>query len=464
LVLKGVFLERIHIKYLDSWLLKKSRKPLIIRGARQVGKSTLVRNFSKVRKLNLYEINLEKNIELNELFKKNNPAIIIEAIEDLLSKKMSFDRNQKNLLFLDEIQETPAAISCLRYFYEEYPTLAVICAGSLLEFTLNDYEYSMPVGRIEFMHIGPMTFYEFLKARGENYTLEKLKSLTDLKQISEVFHEKCVVLLKEYFFIGGMPEAIKTSIESGLETVPQIHSQILETYQNDFIKYSKKNHLGKIQKVFRHLYLNPCSKIIYSKISSDDNSRDLKFNLELLFKAKVATPVFHTNCSGIPLETTKSENVFKSLLLDVGLMNYFQKSTWISIKNMSTEKILTDGKIAEQFVGQQLLTLQPSYESPSLYYWLREGKSSNAEVDYIIERSPFLIAIEVKAGASGKIRSLHQWVKDTSHKKKKCVRFNLSRGGEELVKHQYEDHLLEYSLLTIPLYLIESLDQLVGPT
>jgi hypothetical protein len=457
---KGVFLERTHTKYLNSWLIKNNRKPLIIRGARQVGKSTIVRNFASSQQLNLFEINLEKYIELNEIFKKNNPTSALEAIEDILNKKILPKNFKQSLLFLDELQATPAAISCLRYFYEEFPNLPVICAGSLLEFTLNDYEYSMPVGRIEFLHIGPMTFYEFLMARGESYVLEKLISLTDLKLISESFHEKCIVLLKEYFFIGGMPEAVKASIDSGFEVIPHIHAQILETYQNDFVKYAKKKHLSKIQKVFRHLYLNPCSKIKYSNISSEENSRELKFNLELLFKAKIATPVFHTKCFGIPLEVTKSEKIFKSILLDIGLMNHFQKATWVSIKNMSEEKILTDGKIGEQFIGQQLLSLQPVYESANLYYWLREGKSSNAEVDYIIEKSPFLVAIEVKAGASGKIRSLHQWVKDTSCKNKKCIRFNLSRGGKEIVKYQFEDQLLEYPLITIPLYLVESLDLL----
>lgn len=244
--------------------------------------------------------------------------------------------------------------------------------------------------------------------------------------------------------------------------VLQIHSQIIETYQNDFIKYAKKSHLIKIQKVFRHIYLNPCTKIKYSNISSEDTARDLKHNLELLFKAKVATPAFHTNCSGIPLESTKADQIFKSVVLDVGLMNHFQKASWVSIKSMSEESILTDGKIAEQFIGQHLMTLQPIYEAPSLYYWLREGKSSNAEIDYILERSPYLVAVEVKAGAAGKIRSLHQWVKDAPYNKKKCIRFNLSPGSEEIVRYQYENQVLEYPLLTLPLYLVESLDRFIS--
>lgn len=455
-------MERKHLSYLNDWLKKKTRKPLIIRGARQVGKSTLVRKFAESNNLNLYEINLEKHPEMNEVFQKNNPKLALETIEDILGRKIVKEGAKGAVLFLDEIQATPAAISCLRYFYEEMSHLPVVSARSLLEFTLSDHEYSMPVGRLEFMHLGPMTFCEFLKARGEDYVLEKIQSITHLNQISESFHEKCVGLLKEYFFIGGMPEAIKVSIDSGFEVTSQIHSQIIETYQSDFVKYAKKSHLSKIQKVFRHVYLNPCTKIKYSNISSEDMARDLKYNLELLFKAKVATPAFHTNCSGIPLEATKSDLIFKSVVLDVGLMNHFQKASWASIKNMSEENILTDGKIAEQFIGQHLMSLQPAYETPFLYYWLREGKSSNAEVDYILERSPYLVAVEVKAGAAGKIRSLHQWVKDIPYKKKKCIRFNLSRGGEENVRYQFEDQVLEYSLLTLPLYLVESLDSFLN--
>jgi predicted AAA+ superfamily ATPase len=207
--------------------------------------------------------------------------------------------------------------------------------------------------------------------------------------------------------------------------------------------------------------MKPCEKIKYSNISSDDSARDLKSNLELLFMAQVATPVYHTQCSGIPLESTRSDKVFKPIVLDLGLMNYIQKTSWSSIKNMNEENLLTDGKIAEQFIGQHLLSIQPIYMMPSLNYWLREGKSANAEVDYILERSPYLISIEVKAGAAGKIRSMHQWVQEAPHKKKKCIRFNLSKGCEEIVTYQYINKTLSYPLMTLPLYLVERLDDFI---
>lgn len=244
--------------------------------------------------------------------------------------------------------------------------------------------------------------------------------------------------------------------------MPPIHDQIIETYQNDFVKYGKKSHLLKMQKVFRYLYLNPCKKIKYSSISSEETSRDLKYNLDLLFKAKVAIPIYHSKCSGIPLEATIDESIYKTLVLDVGLMNHFQKTSWQVIKNFSEEEILTEGQIAEQFVGQELLAAMPCYQNPTLNYWLREGKSSNAEVDYIIERSPYLVAIEVKSGAAGKIRSLHQWMKDIKHKKKIAVRFNLSKGAIESVTYEFEDETVQYNLNTFPLYLVSCFEKFLN--
>jgi len=450
------------LKDLEKWIQKKHRKPLIIRGARQIGKSTLVREFARINNWTLVEINLEKFLGWTDIFKQNKPELIMSAIEDLQQKKIPWlDPKAKILLFIDEIQAIPAAISCLRYFYEDFPKLPVLCAGSLLEFALSETEYSMPVGRIEYLHMVPMTFFEYLLARGESYILEKLQTIESTQQISLALHEKCLVLFKEFLFVGGMPEAVKMACEESLEQVSQVHELILETYQNDFVKYSKKSHLLKIQKVFRYLYLHPCKKIKFSNISKEDTSRDLKANLELLIKAKVITPVFHTSCSGLPLEASKDESIFKNLVLDVGLMNHMQKLSYQTLKHSSEIQLLSEGEMAEQFVGQHLLGLGPSYQNPSLYYWLREGKRANAEVDFIWEHSPHLMAVEVKAGAGGKIRSLHQWVKDISYKKKICVRFNLSQGAEENIEYQFEDQRLKYKLFTIPIYLIQNFEKFI---
>lgn len=446
--------------FIHSWFAKKTnRKPLILRGARQVGKSTLVRQFCEKNKITLFEINLEKYPHLNEVFKTNNPEKVIDSIEDILNIRLNSDKTkQQQLLFLDEIQATPSAISCLRYFYEEKPELPIIAAGSLLEFILNDHEYSMPVGRIDFLHMGPMNFKEFLQAKKEKYFIEKLSKINfkQLPDISEDLHKKGLELVREYLFVGGMPEAVATFVENGMDSVSQIHAQIVQTYQTDFVKYARKSHLDKIQKVFRYSFLNPCRKIKYSNISQDDLARDLKLNLQLLSQAKVVGKVFHTNCSGLPLEAGEDEAVYKLLALDVGLMNHMHNLTWKNFKKFGENEIITEGLIAEQFIGQHLLYRRKAFLEPKLNYWIREGKEKNAEIDFIIEVDSQMIAIEVKAGAAGKIRSLHQWMNDISFKKKQAIRFNLSKGTIENVSYQMASGALEYKLLTLPLYMIQN--------
>lgn len=437
---------------LDSWFKKNGRKPLIIRGARQVGKSTLVRQFAQNQGLKLYEINMEKQTELESVFATRKIDKVIDAIEDIFQEKIQ--PNSKSILFLDELQAAPSSIPCLRYFYEEMPELPVICAGSLLEFTLNDHKYSMPVGRVEFLYMGPMDFFEFLIAKKDQYFINKISKYKFNGELSDQLHQKGLQLLREYLFVGGMPEAIKSSIAAGIDSVPAIHAQILQTYQADFVKYTRKNHLNKIQKVFRYIFMNPCQKIKYVNISRDDISRDLKENLQLLIQARVATPVYHSSCAGLPLEANENEDVFKILALDVGLMNHAQGLKWNSFKNYDEYEIVTEGVIAEQFIGQHLLFSKNSYLEPRLNYWLREGKSTNAEVDFIIEKNGQMTAIEVKAGSAGKIRSLHQWMKDIKYKKKSAIRFNFSKGGTEKVAHLIDEKKVEYSLLTIPLYAI----------
>lgn len=444
--------------YLKTWLKKTThRKPLVIRGARQVGKSTLVRQFCKSNKIHLYEINLEKHGHLNSIFASFDIEKVIDALEDVLDERV--EARGRSMLFLDEIQAAPAALACLRYFYEERPDLPVIAAGSLLEFLLDEPTHSMPVGRIEFLHMGPMNFIEFLRAKKEIFFLEKLMKMSLLKSnsVSDEFHQKGLSLVREFMFVGGMPECILSLISDGIDSVPAVQSQILQTYQSDFFKYAKKTHLEKIQKVFRYAFMSPCRKIKYANISNEDSSREIKFNLQLLAQAKVVHRVSHTTCSGLPLEASENEAIFKLLALDVGLMNHMQGLTWKSFKGYGEEEIVTEGVIAEQFVGQHLLYRREPYLEPKLNYWIREGKENNAELDFVIEKEGFIYAIEVKAGAAGKIRSLHQWMSDISYKKKKAIRFNLSKGGLENLRYKMPTRDLEYTLLTLPLYMAPKL-------
>ncbi|MBI3534855.1 MAG: AAA family ATPase, partial [Deltaproteobacteria bacterium] len=240
-------IERHQIHYLNNWFKQKKRKPIILRGARQVGKSTLVKNFCKKNNLVLHEINFEittlqtlKNLEGLDI------DLVVKEIE--VKTKHTID-SSKSVVFFDEIQANAVALQALRYFFESDKNLAVIAAGSLLELTLDDHEYSMPVGRVEYLHMGPLSFFEFLKAHKEEMLWQHLqdKNYKVVAQNSELLEKK----LREYYFIGGMPEAVSTSIEqdSFLE-VSKVHSAILQTYKSDFAKYKTRIGFDQLSKIF----------------------------------------------------------------------------------------------------------------------------------------------------------------------------------------------------------------------
>lgn len=224
-------IDRIAEAYLTRWYQKKHRKPLVLRGARQVGKSTLVRQFAWKQKLRLHEINLERHLDLHDLFKTLDITTIIRELESIIGSPI---RQPDSLLFLDEIQATPYALQALRYFYEDTPQIPVIAAGSLLEFTLSDHSFPMPVGRIEYYHLGPLTLREFLQAMAPDLT-EYLATYTLEADIPSQAHKRLLTKQREFFFTGGMPEAGQMYAETGsVIEVAEVHRSIVETYQDDF--------------------------------------------------------------------------------------------------------------------------------------------------------------------------------------------------------------------------------------
>lgn len=305
---------RTQLTDLEAWFDRPRRKPLVIRGARQVGKSTLVRQFAKEfvsskGSLELYEINLEKHTALESVFATNDAKRIVQTIEDSLGKRiLPAKPGTQALLFLDEVQACPAALAALRYLHEDMPELAVVAAGSLLEFELSAHSYSMPVGRIEFLHMGPMTLSEFALARGETHFAERIRDLQRLEEITPALHETGSRLYREFLFTGGMPEAVHEFVTTGEQRVGAIHAEILQVYEADFAKYSSKSSKQRIGKIFRYCFAHPCEKVKYSNISRESSSREVKHDLDLLIQAKVLSRVAHTQCSGIPLEKTAVES------------------------------------------------------------------------------------------------------------------------------------------------------------
>jgi len=454
-------MRRKQLETLKQWLQKPNRKPLVIRGARQVGKSTLVELFAEQQQHSLSLVNLERHLDLKSTFTSNNPQKIINVLE-LLPKMPAITSN--SFLFLDEIQAIPEAIPALRYFYEEQPNLPVLTAGSLLEFVLSDHYFSMPVGRVEYLHMGPMTFSEFLDAIGEGKLALFIKHYALGDEISLPVHNRLMDLLRSYFFVGGMPEAVKVYAHSKkYREVSEVHNSIIETYREDLPKYIGSRSLARIQHVFNFAARNIGKKIKYSQYSSQDKSATIKADIDILCMARILSKVVHSHANGLPLQAEMEDKVYKLIFLDIGLMNAICGLGWNEIAQISETKLINEGTIAEQFIGQHLQELIANTPNRQLNYWLRQGRSSNAEVDYVMAINGKIIPIEVKAGATGSLKSLHQFVGEKQLPL--AIRFDAGLPSEQIIKTTIKKATqsldISYKLQSFPLYLVECLANLV---
>ena len=455
-------MQRQQLQFLDTWLRNKNRKPLVIRGARQVGKSTLVKLFAQQNQQILCNVNLERHPELSSIFSGKDPEQIIQQIE-FLPNMGSF--GDDTLLFLDEIQAVPEAIPALRYFYEDMPEFPVVSAGSLLEFALTDHTFPMPVGRIQYLHMGPMTFSEFLLAMDEERLRNFINQYEPGQEIGEIVHQRLLHLLRSYFYIGGMPEAVAVFAGSrSYKNVSEVHNSIIETYRDDFPKYAGSRNLNRMLNVFNFAARNVGVKIKYSNISSRDQSVTIKKDIELLAMARVVGKVIHSHCSGLPLQADLEEKVYKLLFLDIGLMNAICGLDWRSISQMDEIKLINQGAIAEQFIGQHLQAMLADKPNRELNYWLREGRSSNAELDFVIGLGGNIIPIEVKSGATGSLKSLHQFM--GSKQAPLAIRFSSELPAvhqiDTVININKQRKQVRYPLISLPLYLVERLETIVN--
>ncbi len=449
---------------LRTWLHSRRRKPLVIRGARQVGKSTLVELLAKQEGSSLSAINLERHPHLGEVFACNDPKAILDMLHSALDTPLSAE----GILFLDEIQAVPAAIASLRYFFEEMPQQPVIAASSLMEFALADHAFSMPVGRVDSLQVGPMTFTELLNGIGKGRlarTIDQFEWRTGSgASIPAIIHEQLLQHLRLYQYIGGMPEAVCVFADSGsLRDVSDVHANIVDTYRDDFPKYAARRDMTRMLRVFNFAARQPGRKVKFSNISPNDQSATIRRDIELLTMARVASKVTHSACSGLPLQADCKENVFKLLFLDVGLMNAICGVGWETIQAAGTTDLVNAGTSAEQFIGQHLQYLLARRPNRELTYWLREGRSNNAEVDYVVELGGQIVPIEVKAGRVGTLKSLHQFVAEKEPAL--AVRFDASPPSlqkvQAAVRIKDSSHQVHYPLLSLPLYLVERLPDIV---
>lgn len=441
-----------------EWKSRLNRKPLMIRGARQVGKTYSVEEFARKNFENYLKINLEKNTELKSLFKTPDITRIVNELSVLFNIDII---PGKSLIFIDEIQACPEAIVALRYFYEQYPKLHVITAGSLLDHTLKEMNYSMPVGRVEFLHMYPMNFKEFLIALAQDKLLKYINDYSFDVDFSSVIHKKILEHLRLYIFIGGMPEAVKSySTLEKLTEIERIQSNILQALEYDFAKYGTRRQQEYLVTVLRYSSRNTGNKVKYSNVDRNVRSVYLKEAFHRLELSRLINLVKHTNSSRVPLANGINGNIFKPVFLDIGLANHLGRIKLIDIQNILTTN---EGALAEQFIGQELLTQAEKYSDPQLFYWTREERSSNAEIDYIYQEGNMIFPIEVKAGKSGSLKSMHVYLYEK--KLKTGIRFNLdlpSMGTfESKVKAGKKSGTLKYNLISLPLYMCFHMSKLL---
>ncbi len=444
-------MDRHAMNHLKSWKNSPNRKPLVIRGARQVGKSYLARAFGREAFEGVAEVNFERDPDLATLFASNDPTRILPLLELRLNHPI---RPGRTLLFLDEIQAAPGVIPTLRYFHERMPDLHVVAAGSLLEFALADLRFPMPVGRIEFLHLGPMQFEEFLNASGKDRLAGYLAEYRIGDPIPEAIHETCMAFFRQFLVAGGMPGAVSAYLNRrSFREADEAKVSLLSTFRDDFGKYAGRVPHARIARLFSRLPALVGQRFKYVDADRGERAADLARALDLLCMARVAYRVRHTAANGIPLEAQARDKVFRVLFLDCGLVASGLGLTGLDLLAREDPLGVQAGALCDQFVGQHLLYSQPLYRDPEVHFWTREKAGSSAEVDFVIAEGPQVVPIEVKSGRTGTLKSLHLFVKEKQ--RPFAIRLNADvpslldartsvAGGDDV----------PFRLLSLPLYLV----------
>ncbi|MDO8519205.1 MAG: ATP-binding protein [Deltaproteobacteria bacterium] len=434
---------------LSAWKSKKGRKPLIFRGARQTGKTTLVRKLGSQFK-NFIELNLEKD-ESRKIFSEvRDIRKVVQSIEGISGRRVIPD---ETLLFLDEIQNSATAIKLLRYFYEEIPGLHVIAAGSLLEVRMKSEGWSFPVGRVEYLYLYPVTFDEFLSVTGEEMLLEALNGMGIESSFHAVLHDKLLNLLSDYMFLGGMPEAVNEYIKSrSFLAVRQYHETLVSSFKEDFAKYSKGAATEHLIQVWDRVPFEVGRRIHYSKLAGmQARSADISTAFDVLHEAMLVERIFPTTQTSLPL-VKKSRAAPKALFLDTGLCTRALNLTREQVQEQIIDPFYKGG-LLEAFVGQELLAFDFRIRDP-LFFWIREEKGTSSELDFLVQVGNDIVPLEVKSGSHGSLKSLHQFLLRSPHRL--GVRL-CNQGSLKIENHSVslpDGRKLKYRLLSIPFYLV----------
>lgn len=426
-------------KYLGEWKSRGDRKPLIIRGARQVGKTTLIDGFSRTYQY-FIRLNLEKANDRDYFDKFDDVRSIVEVL--FLANRIPSSAVSNTLLFIDEIQENPKAIQLLRYFYEEIPELHVISAGSLLEFAMKDVK-SFPVGRVEFLYLYPLNFQEYLEATNNQELLKYLLSVP----LKAVAHHLLMESFHRYAIIGGMPEIIKTDVrQNSLSDLTRIYESIWGTYKNDVEKYTSNDLERKIIKYLMDtspLYVDERVKF-QGFGNSNYRSREVGEAFRTLDDAKIIRLIYPTTDLQAPLRPDLKKSP-RLQFLDTGLVNY---SLGIQAEMLAMEDLNNayKGAIIPHLVTQEIISLQ-SISAYKPNFWVREKSQSNAEVDLLYSHQGLVVPIEIKSGATGSLKSLHQFIDAADHPY--AIRMY---AGEFKVEKAVTPNNKPYLLMNLPYY------------
>jgi predicted AAA+ superfamily ATPase len=436
-------MKRLLDYHLLQWKTNPHRKPLMLRGARQVGKTFAVRQLGLTFRT-FVEVNFEFRADLKTLFTRDlDPIRIIRELSLLLQKPIV---PGETLLFFDEIQECPPAIAALRYFYEIMPTLHVIGAGSLLDFSLQ--KIGVPVGRVSSLYMYPLSFVEYLCAIGKSLLIESLQMQDEQQPLSEAVHHTLLKNVAQYLAIGGMPDAVRTWIDmENPREIVTTHHTLLGTYRQDFLKYAKEYQIKYVEQIFNEVPRQLGGKFKYSKVEGDYRKRELSPCLDLLATAGVIHSVTHTSGQGAPIGAGSDPRRFKVIFLDSALCQTalgFDLTAWLL---RPEQELVNKGAIVEAFIGQEILAYSLPIIKGTLYYWHREARGSQAEIDYLYQDEGNIIPIEVKSGSGTSLKSLHLFLEEHPQ----------TPYGIRISTHNYSHHA---RIRSLPLYATLSLASL----
>lgn len=453
------YIHRNIDKELIAWKDDPMRKPLLLRGARQVGKSSAVRHFGKGFQ-HFAEINFERHKAAKSFFVGDIDAhLIAQKIGSYINVPIE---EGKTLLFLDEIQECPEAIMALRFFKEDYPELHVIAAGSLLEFTLQDLP-TFGVGRIHSLFMYPMTFDEFLGANHEEGLIRMRNEANYANPLDLAFHEKLIEYFRIYLLVGGMPEAVLAwTMTRDFNRCRSILCDIALTYEDDFSKYKKRVNPELLRATMRGICHLPGEKMSFKKISSDYRSAQIREAIRLLTLAGIVTPVIASSGNGIPLDAEANEKSMKVLFLDPGLMlSVLQLEGNLSqqliehIMAGSPQELVNRGGLTEMVAGLELMRNKPCIQRQRMFFWEKTGNSI-AEIDYLEIHKLKITPIEIKSGTQGGMKSL--WLFMREKHLTEAFRCSLENFGEFEYVDKEDNNAIRH-IHVLPLYALSQLGE-----